>query len=93
MNQRKSFYNRFHNQLLKSAEWPSNYMFKFIIPTSEKTKDKLFKLFENKNIVSKIKSSKNGNYLSVSFEGIFSGPNEIISIYIKAEKIPGIIQL
>ena len=54
MNKRKSFYNRFHNQLLKSAEWPSNYMFKFIIPASEKTKDKLFKLFENKNIVSKI---------------------------------------
>ena len=93
MNKRKSFYNRFHNQLLKSAEWPSNYMFKFIIPASEKTKEKLFKLFENKNIVSKIKSSKNGNYLSVSFEGIFSCPNEIISIYIKAEKIPGIIQL
>ena len=42
-----SFYNRLREQLAESTDWPSNYMFKFILPADDEKKLTLQNIFVN----------------------------------------------
>jgi putative lipoic acid-binding regulatory protein len=89
----ESFYQRFHQQLLDTSSWPGPYVFKFIIPTSGKTKESLLQLFKDDNVNASERVSSKGKYTSISIEGIFANPSIIIEKYKQAAKIPDIIQL
>ena len=91
--QEASFYQRLHTQLSESTDWPSTYLFKFIIPTDENRKNVLLAIFSGMETDVTIKNSSGNKYQSISVESVFETPELIIEIYKKAAQIEGIIQL
>ncbi|MEC8211243.1 MAG: DUF493 family protein [Bacteroidota bacterium] len=87
------FYNRLRDQLAESTDWPSNYMFKFILPADDEKKLTLQNIFVNHTVKIKQRNSSKNNYVSISIEGVFDSPDEIISKYKQVSLIKGIIQL
>ena len=88
-----SFYNRLREQLAESTDWPSNYMFKFILPADDEKKLTLQNIFKNHPVKIKERNSSKNTYVSISIEGVFDSPDEIISKYKEVSQIEGIIQL
>jgi hypothetical protein len=87
------FYKRFEVQLKESQNWPGSYMFKFIIKSNFEDVDTLKSILSQYKGDLKVKSSDKGNYKSISFEGFFDSPTEIISIYKKVASLDNIISL
>ncbi|MBL6646540.1 MAG: DUF493 family protein [Flavobacteriaceae bacterium] len=88
-----SFYQRLHKQLSESSDWPTNYLFKFIIPADEARKTALLSIFSKIEAKISSKKSSGNKYESVTVESVFETPDAIIDIYKKASQIEGIIQL
>ena len=86
---KQDFYLRLQNKLNEVNEWPSVYLYKFIVTVNEV--DEVKKMFKDAEIHTR-KSSK-GTYASVSVKTVALNANEIIEIYKKASKIKGIISL
>ena len=86
MNWNKSSFLERINSVHK---FPSNYMFKFIVPISEK--DKLLMLFKNDDY--KLKESSSKNFISITLSKMMKNADEIIYIYEKTSKIKNIILL
>jgi len=70
-------------------KFPCNYIFKFIVPISEK--DSILKLFKNDDL--KIKESSKKKFISITLTKMMKNADEIIYIYEKASKIKNIILL
>ena len=73
-------------------EWPSLYMFKFIVPTISDKFEKLTALFpEDSNIITK--QSSNGKFTSITIKEVMVGADDVFSRYEKVSKIKGVISL
>lgn len=70
-------------------QWPAKYRFKFIV-TSDNLAP-LSDLLEGGKLTTK--PSKNGKYISVTYELTMNSSDEVVAIYKKASKIDGIISL
>jgi uncharacterized protein len=68
---------------------PFDYLFKFIVPSEHV--DKLRNMFPNIPLQSK--TSKNGKYISISFNKLMQNSKEVIDLYQSIADIPGIISL
>lgn len=77
---------------LDLLEWPSVYMFKFIVPNDNEKIALTSALFDENADISYHTSTK-GNYVSVSVKEVMISANAVIDIYEKAVKIEGIISL
>lgn len=84
-----SDHKSFKDKLDKAHQWPSLYMFKFIVPNDKVEPVK--RLFP-KNIL-KEKPSKTGKYISVTAEIMVSSSEQVIQIYEDASKVDGLIAL
>jgi len=93
MTDKKEFYDKLQAQLDDTTKFPSDYMYKFIVPTDENQVNEVEDLFNNGGAVIKTKKSKTGKYVSVSIVIKLESSKEVISYYKKAEKIKGIISL
>ena len=82
-------HSSFRENLDKIHQWPSLYMFKFIVP---KGKEEEVKQLFPKNIVSQ-KSSRTGKYISITAKVMMASTDQVISIYEKANEIDGLIAL
>lgn len=82
-------YQSFRDKLEKEHTWPSEYMFKFIVP-KEKEKE-LTILFPT--IDFSRKKSSGGNYISLTARVVIEMTDQVIQIYEKADKIEGLIAL
>ena len=73
-------------------QWPSMFMFKFVMPNLEENVEKLHQIFgEEAEFRSRL--SKNGNYISFTIRAIMLDADNIFDRYEKAGKIEGIISL
>ena len=90
---RDEFYSNLKLQLEDTTTFPSDYMFKFIVPADENQVQEVKDIFKNKNAVIKMKVSKTGKYESLSVVLNVENSTEIIFYYKKAEIIKGIISL
>jgi putative lipoic acid-binding regulatory protein len=89
---KKDFYKSLQEKLNEQTDWPTVYMFKFIIPADNHKMAQVNQLFgETAQITTR--ASKNGNYLSVSAKEVMMDAESIIQRYKRAEKIEGIISL
>jgi hypothetical protein len=79
----------FAEKLDKFYAWPSLYTFKFIVKAGQE--DELRKLFPLHTDNSK--PSKNGNYISITFQMMMPSAQAVIDVYNKASVIEGIIAL
>lgn len=95
MNQKDSdeFYQRLKGELLKATQWPSNYLYKFIIPTDKEKIEQIGAIFDNTGAVIESKKSRKGKYTSLSITVHLEGPDEVIEKYKEVGKVEGVISL
>jgi putative lipoic acid-binding regulatory protein len=93
MADKKDFYKKLQVQLDDTTQFPSDYLYKFIVPTDENQVKEVKDLFNNAGAVIKTKKSKTGKYSSLSIVIKLKNSDEVISYYKKVEKIKGIISL
>ncbi|WP_439127454.1 DUF493 family protein [Polaribacter sp.] len=93
MSNKDEFYSKLKVQLEDTTKFPADYLYKFIVPTTENQVAEVEDLFDNTGAVIKTKKSKTGKYVSVSIILKLKNSDAVISYYKKAEKIKGIISL
>jgi putative lipoic acid-binding regulatory protein len=89
----EEFYQRLKNELETSTEWPSEYLFKFIVPTSQEKIIKVEDAFNQMGAVIETKQSKTGKYTSVSVNVKMESAQAVIDKYVQLSTIEGIISL
>lgn len=93
MSKESDFYKKLKASLLETTSFPSEYMYKFIIPTSEEKFKKIESIFDNMGAVINSKPSKNGKYTSLTILVKMDTPDDIIVKYQEASKVEGVISL
>lgn len=90
----EEFYEKLKSQLLDTTDWPSIYLFKFIVSTdAEKIRD-VEDIFDNLGAVINTKQSKKGSYTSVSVNVRMKSPDAVIEKYKEVGlKVEGVISL
>jgi hypothetical protein len=79
----------FKEKLDQEHNWPGTYIFKFVVPASQKIE--LKELFPQESF--RERKSKAGNYISFTLEKTISSSDEVVDIYLKARGIEGLIAL
>lgn len=79
----------FREKLDQHYAWPSLYMFKFIVPAGQEEAVK--KLFPRH--VSSEKHSTRGRYTSVTVQMMMPSSEAVVSVYVQASAIEGLIAL
>ena len=87
------FYGRLKEQLAESTTWPSNYLYKFIVPTEKNKIDRIHKIFDNTGAVIELKKSKKGTYTSISITVHLNDPEAVIEKYKLVGLVEGVISL
>ncbi|WP_299062269.1 DUF493 family protein [uncultured Polaribacter sp.] len=93
MSDKKEFYEKLKLQLDDTSTFPSDYLYKFIVPTDANQVEEVKALFNNTGAVINTKKSKTGKYISVSIVLKIESSEKVITYYKQAEKIKGIISL
>lgn len=93
MKDKSEFYIKLKDQLEDTTNFPSDYMYKFIVPTNGNQLKEVLDVFENKGAVITTKKSKTGKYISITIVLKLKNADEVISYYKKVEEIKGIISL
>ncbi len=92
-NDTDEFYNRLREKLLENTDWPSNYLYKFIVPTDEVRIQQVHKIFDNTGAVIESKKSKKGTYTSISIMVQMQDPDAVIEKYKEVSIVEGVISL
>lgn len=89
----EDFYSRLEKELTNSTQWPSDYLYKFIIPTDADKSRQISRIFDNTGAVIKSKQSRNGKYTSLSVNVRMKNPQEVIEKYREVSVVEGVISL
>lgn len=89
----QEFYTRLKNELLESTSFPTRYLYKFIIPTSEAKLAQLKEVFKDTDAEITTRPSSSDKYTGVSVNVSLKNPDEVIEFYKEAGKIEGILSL
>lgn len=87
----EEFYIRLKEELGNTSEWPSEYLYKFIVPTDAKKVEAVENAFDNMGAVIKTNQSKTGKFTSVSINVTMESPADVVEKYIEVSTIEGII--
>jgi len=95
MDSKKSeeFYGRLKEELLLNTAWPSDYLYKFIIPTDTEKIDQIHQIFDDTGAVIESKQSRKGKYTSISVTVNLKNPDEVILKYKEVGTVEGVISL
>ncbi|MFD2528074.1 MULTISPECIES: DUF493 family protein [Polaribacter] len=93
MSNKNEFYSKLKIQLDDTTKFPADYLYKFIVPSTENQVAEVEAIFNNTGAVINTKKSKTGKYVSVSIILKIKSSDEVIAYYKKAENIKGIISL
>ena len=91
--QKIAFYDRLQEELEKNADWPTKYMYKFIMPNRDDNVEKVQKRFGDQSIDLKKNYSKTGKYVSVTVVTEEQNPEAVINRYKSMEDIDGLVAL
>ena len=89
----EEFYVRLKEELSSTSEWPSEYLYKFIVPTDPKKVEEVENAFDNMGAVINTHQSKTGKYTSLSINVTMQSPADVVEKYIEVGNIEGIISL
>ena len=87
----EEFYIRLKEELGNTSTWPSEYLYKFIVPTDAKKVEAVENAFDNMGAVIKTNQSKTGKFTSVSINVTMESPADVVEKYIEVSTIEGII--
>jgi len=89
----EDFYVRLKEELSNTSDWPSTYLYKFIIPSDNHKIAQVEAAFNNMGAVIKTQQSKTGKYTSISVNVYMENPQSVINKYQELSTIEGIISL
>ena len=89
----EDFYSRLKEELSNSTLWPSEYLYKFIMPSNVHSIAKVEAAFNNMGAVITTQQSKTGKFTSISVDVMMKDSQEVIDKYIEVSVIKGIISL
>jgi uncharacterized protein len=89
----EEFYIRLKEELANSTVWPTEYLYKFIVPSDKQKVEKVEEAFNNMGAVIKSQKSKTGKYTSISVSAMMKNPDHVIQKYQEVSTIEGIISL
>ncbi len=87
------FYKSLKEKLSNDTLWPSDYLFKFIVPSNKEKVAHIENTFNNLGAIINTKASSKGNYTSISVHVKMKNPDAVIEKYIEVSIIEGIISL
>ncbi len=93
MSKESEFYKKLKNSLEETTQFPTSYMYKFIIPSISERIEEIEKIFDNLGAVIKSKPSKTGKYTSLTIMVDMNSSDEIIKKYKEVAKVEGVISL
>lgn len=93
MKDRESFYRKLKTQLDETTQFPTDYLYKFIVSAEGGKVEEVQSIFDNTGAVINTKKSKTGKYISVSIVIQLASSDDVIKYYQQAEKVEGIISL
>lgn len=93
MANKEAFYKDLKEKLDDNTTFPSDYLYKFIVPTTKNQVKEVEQAFLNKKARISKKASKTGKYISVSILLRVKNSDEVIKNYHLVEKIEGLISL
>lgn len=91
MNKDEQF-EKLREQLNKEKDWPTIYMFKFIIPADNRKIALVESKFSDEAIITQ-KESSTGKYMSITIKEAMLSADSIIEKYKEMEGIEGLISL
>lgn len=89
----EEFYERLKEELRTTSDWPSIYLYKFIVPTDAIKILAVENAFDNMGAVINTQQSKTGKFTSVSISVTMASAQSVIDKYIEVSDIEGIISL
>lgn len=89
----EEFYARLREELNNTSTWPSEYLYKFIVPTDPKKIEEVENAFDNLGAVIQTTQSKTAKYTSISVNVTMETPESVIEKYVEVSTIEGIISL
>ncbi|GGE01464.1 DUF493 family protein [Planktosalinus lacus] len=87
------FYKKLKEKLSNDTLWPSNYLYKFIVPSDEEKVFQIKEAFKSHEANIQLKESSKGNFVSVSIHVRMKNPDAVIEKYLEVSYIEGIISL
>ncbi|WP_221258740.1 DUF493 family protein [Flavobacterium okayamense] len=89
----EEFYIRLKEELTNTSIWPSEYLYKFIVPSDNHKIAEVEAAFNGLGAVITTQQSKTGKYTSVSISVHMKNPDAVIEKYQELSTIEGIISL
>ena len=89
----EEFYIKFKDRLDDTTEFPSNYIFKFIVPTDNKRIAEVQRVFDGARPQFSMKESKTGKYTSVTVVTYVLDSDQVIHYYKSAASIQDVMML
>lgn len=93
MSKQSEFYAKLKESLDNESTYPSEYLFKFIVPMTKNQLAEVKNVFDLPGVVVDTKASKTNKYNSVSVRMIVKSSDEIIEKYKEVALVEGIISL
>jgi len=90
----EEFYEKLKVQLQDTSIWPTEYLYKFIVPTKPSKVEQIEVIFDNMGAVINTRLSKKGKYTSLSINVRMKNPDAVIEIYKQiGREVEGVISL
>ena len=89
----EEFYIRLKEELQATSDWPSVYLYKFIVPTNTQKIVSVENAFDNMGAVINTQQSKNGKFTSISVNVMMTSPEAVVEKYQELSTVEGIISL
>jgi len=89
----EEFYKRLREQLEGDTTWPSEYLYKFIIPASLVKLAEIEALFDGVGADIQTRDSAKGTYTSISIKVSMDSADAVIEKYLEVSKVEGVISL
>ena len=89
----EDFYNRLRDELNASTSWPSEYLFKFIVPSLNDNVERVENTFNAMGAIIRTTKSRTGKFTSLSVDVQMQSAQSVIDIYLEVSTIEGIVSL
>lgn len=89
----EDFYSRLRKQLEEDTTWPTQYLFKFIVPANLEKIAEVRAVFDGTDAMITTRDSSRGNFTSISIKLTMQSPDGVVEKYIAISKVEGVISL
>ena len=93
MNKEEAFYKKLKISLEETTSFPSEYMYKFIVPSDKEKIIEIESIFDHTGAVIQKKPSKTGKYSSITVRVQMKSADAVIEKYREVANVDGVISL